>query len=105
MCVYRTTTNEKNMSMLADELDTLVSIEPEELICFVFFSPSGVDAVWSNDRLRDIIVKYWTRLRFVSIGPSTSQRLRQLDVNQVPNVYELSKPSPENLLAKFDDIN
>lgn len=42
----------------------------------------------------------------ISIGPSTTQRLKKPEIASVfPIIYELTKPSPDNLLAKLEELN
>ena len=75
--------------------------------CLVFFSPSGCDAVFGREEGNE-----WRRIlclsedaasfRFVSIGPSTSGKLRAC-VNPC-EVHELSEPSPQALLDRLKKL-
>lgn len=61
----------------------------------VFFSPSGCDAVFNNLDLNSYINSKLNIFSFVSIGPTTSSKLK--DYVQPGLIHELVEPSPQAL--------
>lgn len=73
----------------------------KQATCLVFFSPSGADSIFNIDKnLANFILEQ--NIFFISIGPSTSKRLKEL----IPylRVHELSSPSPESLVQKLNNL-
>jgi len=69
--------------------------------CLVFFSPSGADSIFNIDKnLANYILEQ--NIFFISIGPSTTKRLKEL----IPNitVHELSSPSPMSLAQTLNTL-
>lgn len=105
--MYRTTTDETSILELEKQLtNMLTNDDGAGLVSLVFFSPSSVDAAWSLPSLVARVYANRERIRFVSIGPSTTQRLKQQLAVSGPSslVYELSKPSPDALYSKLKEI-
>jgi uroporphyrinogen-III synthase len=74
--------------------------------CLVFFSPSGVDSLFEDDAIQ-LLFNSCLNIVFISVGPTTSSRLRKAVMNHkatmtVP-IYELSEPSPQALLKTLND--
>ena len=92
------------MSQLDLLLSNYSTSNTQVVCCLVFFSPSGVDAVCSMPNLVKSLTTSSSNLKIhlISIGPSTTQRLRQLNTNS--NIYELNKPSPQALYEKLKEI-
>ena len=67
--------------------------------CLVFFSPSGCDAVFNKNNSEKILGNMSGNFLFISIGPSTSVKLKEF-VNE-SLVHELSEPSPDALVEKL----
>ncbi|RNA00774.1 uroporphyrinogen-III synthase isoform X1 [Brachionus plicatilis] len=61
----------------------------------VFFSPSGSDCVFKDHILNSLIYSRLQDFKFVSVGPTTSSRLRQYIEPALIN--ELTEPSPQAL--------
>ena len=74
----------------------------EQTTCLVFFSPSGVDTMFSVDKMLANFLLINKDVRFVSIGPSTSKRLREVTAD-VLRIYELSSPSPQSLAETLNN--
>ena len=75
------------------------SNDDTRVCCLVFFSPSGCDAVFSAKNAKRQ-VNLSSHFRFISIGPSTSVKLKEF----VTNVDELREPSPEALVEKLKTL-
>lgn len=104
--VYRTTHSKEGLSMLGQKLANSLSGKTH-LICLVFFSPSGCDALFNSDEnLSKTIFDNLSSFRFISVGPSTSAKLKTL-INE--EIYQLEQPSPEALskmlLSLVSDLN
>jgi uroporphyrinogen-III synthase len=116
--VYKTTVADSNLGLLKNFIDEfLVTAKSscdnskQRIICLVFFSPSGVEAVFKNKENDEILSKYAdlpkciyeniSFFRIFSIGPSTTQRLKQILNNTDIFVDELSEPSPQALLESL----
>lgn len=87
---YDTVPSEIGIEKLRNCLQILASIS-----VLVFFSPSGCDALFNDKNLNKLINSKLNTFKFVSIGPSTTQKLK-IYVDQ-SLIYELTKPSPEAL--------
>lgn len=107
--VYRTITNESTLAELEIFLNDAIVNSTHSRLCLVFFSPSGVDALFSSTGCVSLVQANLHRFRFVSIGPSTTAKLKSLhaDFTFIPADYEfvqLDKPSPEALHDKLTHI-
>lgn len=96
--MYKTTHCQAGLQRLENILNKEIN-EENRSVCLVFFSPSCVDGIFKLNSLTQMsslgqtILKNVNGFRFVSIGPSTSSKLKQY----VDGVYELSEPSPKAL--------
>lgn len=91
---YRTAHSEQGLSELVDFLDNHT-----QACLLVFFSPSGADAVFGSDTLVRIITSRGHLIHFISIGPSTTKKLKEL-VSHSP-VLQLDEPSPQALFNQI----
>lgn len=118
---YCTSTNEACLGELEDEIIGLSvpsqGCKVETLAVLVFFSPSGVEAVFGSppqqqhERCLASIIEQnggWQRFRLISVGPSTTQKLNLIIATDHRMsgvmIYELEKPSPQALLNKLAEI-
>ena len=99
---YCTSTNEASMRELVQCLNAIEHTSAFWVL--VFFSPSGVDAVLSSAECSAMLVADKARFRLISIGPSTTHKLESTLFGPIYRVYELEKPSPQNLLKKLTEI-
>lgn len=88
--VYDTVPSEIGKQKLKNTLDQL-----DGQIILVFFSPSGCESVFKDTTLNNYIKSKLNTFSFVSIGPSTSSKLR--DYIEPNLIYELAEPSPHAL--------
>ena len=97
LIAYKTVVSESGLA----ELDKLVDVcLGEEMmgVCLVFFSPSGCDFVFGQgERVADKIRNNSSRFKMISIGPSTTFKLKQCLAEYDAVVYELGEPSPKAL--------
>jgi uroporphyrinogen-III synthase len=118
---YCTSTNEACLGELEDEIKGLSvptpGCEVKTLAILVFFSPSGVEAVFGSplpqqhERCLASIIEQsggWQRFRLISVGPSTTQKLNLIIASDHRMsgvmIYQLEKPSPQALLNKLAEI-
>jgi uroporphyrinogen-III synthase len=101
--VYETTDSENGRNQFINLVNTYQSDNCDDCItCLVFFSPSGVDALFNDNLCLVQNVLSNPDLRIISIGPSTSKRLQQLLTNIF--IHELKTPSPQSLLETLKSI-
>lgn len=86
--VYKTAHSEKGLSEFSNLIRTFSN---EQIVCLVFFSPSGVESLFNNYE-KELLVT--DNIKLISIGPSTTKSLNKLNLKS----YELSSPSPQSLL-------
>jgi uroporphyrinogen-III synthase len=99
---YETVKDDEAVMRLHSNLEkyfTPNSNDDDRLCCLVFFSPSGCDAVFNtkNAKRQENLSSHFM---FISIGPSTSVKLKEF----VSNVHELREPSPEALVEKLKTL-
>ncbi|CAF0726509.1 unnamed protein product [Brachionus calyciflorus] len=85
-----------------DKLFKTISLCQNEASFLVFFSPSGCDAVFLDPKMKTLIQNEPLKFKFVSIGPSTSSKLKCYVDNSL--IYELKEPSPQALWDKLKSI-
>jgi uroporphyrinogen-III synthase len=105
---YKTAHSEAGLNELYEML--LKHLTDENPVNFlVFFSPSGCDALFEDqsqkNKLDDLIRNNISRIRLLSIGPSTSAKLKIYfpDLFNV-SVFELDEPSPRALLDRLNSF-
>lgn len=98
--VYKTTHSPAGLENLKNLINSDLKNFHERFFCIVYFSPSCVDAVFTNHELSRIIAENVNKIYNISIGPSTSAMLRKY----VGPVRELAEPSPKSLYEKIREI-
>ena len=97
--VYDTGKSEKGVEQFKATLQA--NLKQDKSICLVFFSPSGVEIAFEAiQSLFDECLS--TKLSVISVGPSTSAKLKHY-LNQLNlSLIEMAEPSPK---ALFDSLN
>lgn len=98
--VYKTVHSEQGLNELELKLRTDLA-DDSSRNCLVFFSPSGCDAVFSFPSLNNLILSNLDRFKFVSVGPSTSSKLKQFISQEL--FIQLDEPSPKSLFEKLSN--
>jgi uroporphyrinogen-III synthase len=96
---YRTVNCELGIESLRNRLLKLSNQNTKNLICLVFFSPSACDAV-INSNAYDLIRTDMNKIRLLSIGPSTTSKLKSYFANN--DIYQLDEPTPQSLFEKLN---
>jgi uroporphyrinogen-III synthase len=94
-------------NVLLVESKTVFTTSKQTLTCLVFFSPSGVDALFEDDTIQ-LLIDNCHSIAFISVGPTTSGRLRKAVMTHKATInipiYELSEPSPQALMNTLSDL-
>lgn len=105
---YETVQDDLAVMRFYSNLSNYLTKCENRVCCFVFFSPSGCNAVFNfkHEEYVNIKKKILTdksgKFVFISIGPSTSSKLKEF-VDEVC-VHELREPSPEALVEKLTTL-
>lgn len=98
LIAYKTVVSESGLAELDKLVDVFLSDKLMGDVCLVFFSPSGCDFVFGQgEHVADKIRNNLSRFRMISIGPSTTFKLKQCLAEYDAVVYELGEPSPKAL--------
>ena len=94
--VYKTAHSKKGLEQLNILVQRLKDFD--SIICLVFFSPSGVDAVFkeSSNKTAQIILNNKEMFKIISVGPSTTTQLKVYLTHY--DIYQMSQPAPQPLL-------
>lgn len=95
---YRTTHSPEGLNELKLKLESNLSNREEDNL-LVFFSPSGCEAVFGEQNISSLIRENSARFKFISIGPSTSSKLKEFVA--IDFIIELAEPSPQALFEKI----
>ena len=96
LTLYETTTSENGIKSLL-----LIDFSNKQN-CFVFFSPSCVQSVFENEHLKEKLLETTSYYFIVSIGPSTSLKIKSILHNE--NFIEMNEPSPKGLVDSLQII-
>jgi uroporphyrinogen-III synthase len=104
---YKTLHSESGLKELHETL--LSHLYDDTFNFLVFFSPSGCDAVFEEsiepNKLGDLVRKNLDNVRLLSIGPSTSAKLKLYFPDSFGKfIFELDEPSPRALLDKLNSF-
>ena len=99
LTAYKTAHSEQGLFELQTDLSEFVATS-DDLNILAFFSPSGVEGVFENEKLSRLIKENSHRIRLISIGPSTSAKLKHFISEQA--IYELDEPSPQALYKQLN---
>ena len=95
---YRTVNCQIGIESLHNSILKLTNKKTSNFICLIFFSPSACDAVM-NSKLADLIRADMNKFKLISIGPSTTSKLKSYFAND--DIYQLDEPSPQSLFDKL----